>query len=170
MPEANQTYTYVGPDAPDTTDVDLVRFTLQDTGDLGLWLLSDQELQYLIDTWRPRYSSLTFVAAIAAATISRKFAGIVTVSADGVSVNTSELSANYRQLAVDLREEYKEAQVGGEIDISNLLIGYGVDPDIKPLRFGVGLHDNPEVGLQDYGGWSYDPFQLIDSVMTQGNP
>lgn len=165
---ADQTYVYSG--APFAADVDELRFLLQDVGDDNLWLLSDQELQFLIDAWMPRYDSLTFVAAVAAATISRKFAGIVSVSADGVSVNTADLSQRYRDLAVALREEYKLAQVGGEIDIENLLIGYSADRSIKPLRFGVGLMDNPEAGLQDYGSWSYDPFLLADQVLAGGTP
>lgn len=164
---AEQSYTYSG--APFETDVDQVRFILQDT-DPNMWLLSDQELQWLVDQWMPRYDSLTFVAAIAAATISRKFAGIVAVSADGVSVSTSDLAQRYRDLAVSLRDEYKQGQIGEGPDIENLLIGYGPDPSIKPLRFGVGLHDNPEAGLQDFGGWTYDPFGDINAVLAGGVP
>lgn len=167
---AGQTYTYSG--APFEADVDEVRFLLQDTDsdDVGFWLLSDQELQHLIDQWRPRYDSLVFVASIAAAIISRKFAAIVSVSADGVSVNTADLASRYRDLAVALREEYKLAQIGEGPDIGNLLIGYTPDPTIKPLRFGVGLHDNPEAGLQDFGGWTYDPFVVADGVLSGGWP
>lgn len=163
---ATQTNTYLGMGDPDTTDVDVVRFTVQDTGDENLWLLADQEYQFLLDTWMPRYDSLTYVAAVAAAHISRKFAGIVSVSADGVSVNVSDLSDRYRQLAADLRDEHKDATIGGQVDISNLLVGYTQDPSIKPLRFGIGLQDNPEAGLQDYGGISYDPFLDADATAS----
>jgi hypothetical protein len=153
---SSQTYTYSG--APFDTEVDELRFTVQDTGDQSFWLLSDQEYQYLFDTWMPLYDSMTYVAAIAAATISRKFAGIVSVSADGVSVNTSELAQRYRDMATELRDQYKDSSIGGEVDITNIMIGYQPDPSIRPLRFGIGLHDNPSAGLQDYGGLSYDPF------------
>lgn len=152
---AEQTYTYGG--APFETDTDEVRFTVQDT-DEAFWMLSDQEYQYLIDTWMPRYDSLVYVSAVAAATISRKFAGIVSVSADGVSVNTSDLSERYATMASQLRSEHQAAQIGGEVDISNVLVGTGYDPGIRPLRFGLGLHDNPEAGVQDFGGLTYDPF------------
>lgn len=148
-------FTYSGD--PTSSPRDQLRFTLQDT-DSGLQLLQDEELDFLISEWLPRYDSLTYVAAIAAATISRKFVGIVSVSADGVSVNTADLAQRYRDLAEQLRDEYKAAQIGGEIDITNLLVGYGPDPSIRPLRFAVGLHDNVEAGQQDYGGWTYDPF------------
>lgn len=149
---------------PATSDVDQLRFTVQDVGDDGLWLLSDQEYQWLIDQWVPKYDSLTYVAAVAAATIARKFVGIVSVQADGVSVSTADLADRYRQLAVDLRDEHKASTIGGEVDIENLLVGHGADPGIRPLRFGVGLHDNPYAGVQDYGGNSYDPF--LDASVT----
>ena len=155
------TYTYSGD--PAASDLDQVRFTLQDT-DPAFWLLSNEEIGWLIETWKPRYDSLTYVAAVAAATISRKFVGVVSVSADGVSVNTADLTQRYRDLALQLRQEHKDAQVGGEIDLSNIMVGHTWDPSIRPLRFGVGLHDNPEAGLQDYGGISYDPF--YDATLT----
>ena len=154
-----QTFSYSG--APFASNVDELRFIVQDTGNIvgvDFWLLSDQEYQYLFDTWMPLYDSITYVAAIAAATISRKFAGVVSVSADGVSVNTSDLAQRYRDMASELRDQHKDATIGGEIDISNIMIGYEPDPSIAPLRFGIALHDNPYAGLQDYGGLSWDPF------------
>jgi hypothetical protein len=137
-------WTYSGD--PATSDRDELRFIVQDTR-VELPLLLDEELDYLIAEWMSRYDSITYVAAIAAQIISRKFAGIVTVSADGVSVNTSELSARYKEMAAGLRDEYKAAQVGAEVDI-------------KPLHFALNLHDNPEAGMQDYGGWQYDPLNV----------
>jgi hypothetical protein len=161
-------WTYSGD--PSTSDVDQVRFTLQDV-DGELPLLLDLEIQWLIDEWLPRYSSLTYVAAVAAAVVSRKFAGIVSVSADGVSVNTADLSQRYRDLAVQLHQEYQAAQVGGEVDISNVLIGTSVDYSIRPLRFGLNLHDNPDAGLQDFGSWTYDPFRTnAPTELTGGVP
>lgn len=142
---------------PASSEVDEVRFYLQDT-DAGFPLLTNEELSWLIDEWWPKYDSLIYVASVAAATISRKFAGLVAVSADGVSVSTGDLAQRYRDLAMELREQYKAGQIGGEVDIDNLLIGHSPDPTIRPLRFGVGLHDNPEAGIQDFGGLSFDPF------------
>jgi len=160
-------WTYSGD--PSSSQRDELRFLVQDT-DQGFPLLQDEELDYLITTWLERYDSLTYVAAVAAASISRKFAGIVSVSADGVSVNTADLAQRYRDLAEGLRDEYKAAQVGGQVDISNLMVGQSPDYSIKPLRFGVGLMDNPEVGLQDFGGWTYDPFVAAEMTAVGAVP
>lgn len=138
-------FTYSGD--PATSDLDAVRFTVQDVN-VAFPLLTDEEYSFLIDKWMPRYSSLTFVAAVAAATISRKFVGLVSVSADGVSVNTSELAQRYRDLAVALREEYKLEAIGGEIDLTNA----------QPGRFRMGLHDNLQAGLQDFGDFGLDTY------------
>ena len=148
---------------PATSDKDEVRFYLQDT-DAGFPLLTDEEIQWLIDEWMPKYDSLIYVASVGAATISRKFAGMVSVMADGVNVQTGDLAQRYRDLAAELRDQYKAGQIGGEVDIDNLLVGHSVDPSLRPLRFGIGLHDNPEVGIQDYGGLTYDPF--ADAAMS----
>ena len=149
------TWTYSGD--PANSQLDELRFIVQDVYET-LPLLENEEMQYLLDTWMPRYDSIVYVGAIAAATISRKFATLVSVSADGVTVNTSDLSDRYAKLAEMLREESKSSMVGGEIDITNVLIGYGYDPSLRPLRFSIGLHDNPGAGIQDYGGLTYDPF------------
>jgi hypothetical protein len=160
-------WTYSGD--PATSDLDELRFMIQDTRE-ELPLLLDEEINYLIAEWMPRYDSLTYCAAIGAQIISRKFAGVVTVSADGVSVNTSELAARYKEMAAGLREEYKSAQVGGEVDISNIMIGHGPDPGIKPLHFALNLHDNPEAGMQDYGGWQYDPLAVGSTYAAEWYP
>lgn len=149
------TWTYAGD--PTASPLAELRFIIQDT-DTTLQLLSDEELQYLITVWMERFDSITYVGSIAAGVIARKFTGIVSVSADGVSVSTADLSSRYRDMAAALREEYKAAQVGGLVDIANLMVGNTPDHSIRPLRFGVGLHDNPEAGSQDFGGWTYDPF------------
>lgn len=154
-------FTYSG--NPASSDKDQVRFLLQDV-DAMLPLLQDEEISWLIAEWMPKYDSLIYVASVGAATISRRFAGIVSVSADGVSVNTADLAQRYRDLALELRDQYKAAMIGGEVDISNVMIGSGPEPGVRPLRFGVGLHDNPEAGLQDYGTWSFDPFRVAEGV------
>jgi hypothetical protein len=148
-------HTYSGD--PANSSLDEVRFLIQDT-DPGLPLLTDEEIGFLLARWLNKYDSVTYVAAVAAAAISRKFAGIVSVSADGVSVNTADLAQKYRDMAVQLRAEYVSSQIGGEVDISNIMVGQTPDFSIKPLSFGIGLHDNPEAGMQDFGGWVGDPF------------
>lgn len=131
-------------------DVDVVRFYLQDT-DPELRLLSDAELQYLIDEWVPKYDSFIYVASVAAERVAAKFAGVVSVSADGVTVNVADLSERYAMVAARLRQQHKDAQVGAEVDIDHLLWSDHPDFGIKPLSFGVGMHDNREAGRQEYG-------------------
>lgn len=148
------TWTYSG--SPSNSPEDELRFLIADT-DSDLPLLQDEELTYLLDSWMVRYDSVTYVASVAANVISRKFAGIVSISADGVSVSTSDLSQRYRDMAINLYQEYVDSQIGGLIDLSNIMIGTSVDYSIRPLRFSVGLHDNRFAGLQDYGTWTADP-------------
>jgi len=150
MPELED-WNYVVPGDPDATDVDVVRFYLQDT-DPAVRLLSDYEIQYLIDVWMPKADGLLYVAAKAAEVVSIKFAGVVSVSADGVSVNVADISERYKVAASLLHQMHKDHQVGAEIDISNLMWGSHRDHGIAPLTFGMGLHDNREAGRQDYGG------------------
>lgn len=136
---------------PSGSTVDQVRFLVQDTEE-GAFLLSDAEIEWLVTKWWPLYDSVTYVASVAAAVISRKYAGLVDVSADGVSVSTSQLATRYRELALDLRQEYnREAGVGGAIDIENLMADFTPDPSIEPLNFGMGVHDNLAAGEQEYG-------------------
>lgn len=138
-------------------DVDVVRFYLQDT-DSTVRLLSDAEIQWLIDVWMPKHDSLVYVAAIAADRVSAKFASVVNVSADGVSVNTADLTTRYAALAAQLRQTHKDHQVGGEVDITNLMWGQSPDWSIEPLHFGVGKDDNPDAGRQNYGSHRGTPY------------
>ena len=150
------TWAYSGD--PSSSDLDEVRFLIQDT-DNGLQLLSDEEIEFLLERWLNRYDSVTYVAAVAAATISRKFVGTLSINADGVNVPAGDLVDRYKALAQQLRAEYVASQIGGQIDLTNIMIGQGHDYSIKPLSFAIGLHDNPEAGMQDYGGWLPDPFE-----------
>lgn len=154
-------WTYTGD--PNTTDVDTVRFLIPDT-DASFRLLSDLEIQYLIDKWYSIYDSLIWVAAEAAEMVAGKWAGVVTVNADGVSVDVSTLSEKFERRAVRLRQTYRDAQeAGSEIDISNLLVDAHLDASIKPLTFAHGMHDNPAAGQQDYGGQVYVPLWVDPS-------
>lgn len=140
-------WSYEGPSG----DLGTVRFLIGDT-DRTVRLLSDTEIQYLLTTWLPRQDSVIYVAAVAAEQIAAKFAGVVSINADGVNVGLSDLTERFTQLAARLRALHREGQVGGEVDIANLLISWSQDPSIAPLRFGVGHMDNPEAGQEDYGG------------------
>lgn len=152
---------------PNASDRDQVRFWLQDT-DPNVRLLSNTELQFIIDTWKDRYDSLIYAASKAADAVSVKFAGVVSVNADGVSVDVASLSERFAAAADRLMQTYKDAQVGGEVDIRNLLWGSTLDHGIAPLRFGMGLHDNREAGLQDYGGMSTNPWQQAEDIARYG--
>lgn len=163
MPDAAD-WTYEVPVEGAEIDVDVVRFWVQDT-DPAVRLLADLEVQYLVDVWMPRVPSLVYVAAKAAEVISAKFAGVVTVSADGVSVNVADISERYAALARRLYQTHKDHEIGGEIDISNLMWGATRDYGIAPLHFGLGLHDNREAGRQEYGGRD---FGLLDSSQYAG--
>lgn len=151
---------------PLDSERDELRFLIQDT-DPAVPLLTDTELDYLLGKWQPLYQSVTYVAAIAAAVIARKFAGQLDVSADGVSVSVSKLSTTYTDLARQLREEYaEEGAVGGEALIDNILDDFDWDPSIKALEFGRALHDNPGVGRQNYGGIGHR--RSADNPLTGG--
>lgn len=143
-------WTYELPGTPTFGDVDVVRTLLQDT-DPRMPLIEDAVIQWHLDEWMPRYDSPYMVAAQVAERIAAKFAGVVTVSGDGVSVAGSDLQSKYTALATELRATHKEATIGGEVDISNLMWDPTIDWSIAPLSFGVGMHDNIEAGRQDYG-------------------
>lgn len=152
------TWTYSG--NPATSLRDTVRFLIQDTEET-LQLQSDEELDFLIQVWMPKYESYYLVASKAATVISHKFAGVMNISADGVSVNTADLSDRYAKMASKLRVEHQEAGVtGGVLDLANLMSDSRLDYGIKPLSFGIGQFDNPAAGQQDYGGISTSHHEL----------
>lgn len=137
---------------PGDSDLDEVRFALADV-DPDVRLLSDTEISYLIGKWQPfGNGSNLFVASIACDVIIAKFAGVTRVEADGVSVDFTNLVPNYTALGARLRSLYALEQTGAEVDLTNIMWCATEDPSIAPLRFGVGVMDNPEAGLQDYGG------------------
>lgn len=134
---------------------DEVRFLLQDT-ETTLQLMQNEELDYLIGKWMPLYESAYYVASVAASVVSRKFAGVVSISADGVSVSVGDLSGRYAELSKKLKREHQESMnVGGEIDLENLMHGTTLDPAIAALNFEIGQTDNPWAGSQAYGGKNY---------------
>ena len=145
---------------PATSPLDQLRFLAQDT-DSTFPLLSDEEHTWLVGQWMPLYDSMIFVASIAAAAIARKFTGLVSVSADGVSVSTSELTGRYTEMAKALRQEYKDSLVGA---------GPQWNQD-SPRRFRIGLHDSIEAGLQDYGDYAdptTNPFMVAEYMESIG--
>lgn len=158
------TWSYSGD--PSTSDKDEVRFLLQDV-DPNVPLLSDPEIQYLVDIWQPRYGSNTMVAAVAAAVVARKLAGMPPVQGDGIAVDLSALSKTYTGLAQQLRAEYEQASDSeAEIDLSSIEWPTSPDSSIVPLNFSIGMHDNPDAGQQNYGG--YYPLPAIDWAESAG--
>lgn len=144
------TWSYSG--SPATSHRDAIRFYIGDI-DPALPLLQDEDIDFLVEKWMPVYNSDILTAAGAAEIIANHFAREVSVSADGVAVNSSELQDKYNLLASNLRDMYKIEQIGTPILPGLWDITW--DPSIKPLRFGVGFTDNFLAGRQDYG--DYDP-------------
>ena len=136
---------------PTSSDKDEVRFYLQDT-DASTPYMTDEEIDFLIAEWQPRFDNNIGIAAVAAERLADRYAGVVDVVADGVKAAISALSDNFVKVAMRLRNLYVERQSTGEVDIANLMVGMQPDMTIQPTIFGVHMHDNPEAGQQDYGG------------------
>ena len=150
---------------PSTSEKDEIRFLLGDT-DASEALLQDEEITYLWNKWSQTYDSAEYVASIAAETIAAKYAREAQFAADGVSMYLANVAQQFRDLAVNLRERYESSLVGGQPDVGGISPYEGPDPDILDKNFGTGMHDNPEVGRQNYGsrdwvsyGW-YDWYNM----------
>ena len=144
-------WTYSGD--PTTSQLDEVRFYTQDVVEARQFL-QDQEINYLLDTWYDTTGSVIFVSAVACTVIAAKFASEVSVSADGVSVSSSELQQKYTTLAETLRNQAKQQLDDGVASGLNELWTLAVDDGLDPLMFGIGFNDNYEAGRQDYGDYS----------------
>jgi hypothetical protein len=156
------TYSY---DGAGTTPKDDIRFLIQDTDphNAGEWQVTDEEIQWVYDTWYPLYKSEPFVASVVADTIAARYAREASYSADGVSISLGQVGDQYRMLAASLREQHKQSLVGGEPDVGGMAPNEPLLPDTKPFAFGKGLHDNIEAGPQEFGG-VYPPDQTIYPV------
>jgi hypothetical protein len=140
---------------PGTSARDEVRFLTSDI-DENCALNSDAEIDYIIDKWMPLYGSTLFCAAVAARQISRKFARVVDVADGGSSVRTGDLQVRYATMADQLMADYqREGDVGGLINLDNILIGTEFDPSIDPLAFAMSLDDNDRAGSQNWGGMTH---------------
>lgn len=143
------TFSYSG--NPASSNLDEVRFYAQDTDPVDP-LLSNEEINFLIGVWKPLYESNIYVASMVCETISAKFAREVAYSADGVSVQATELQQKYNMLAESLRDLYKAEQINGGPDVGGIMFDPVYDPTLKPLIWGVGMNDNFRAGQQDYVG------------------
>lgn len=144
------TFSYSGD--PSASDIDEVRFHVQDT-DSSDPLISDEEIQFLIDQWADTVGTNMWVAAMVAENLAAKFAREVAVSADGVSVAVEQLQDKFEQLAVSLRDRHKSfIGAAGSPTAGGTLFDETFDLSIKPLSFGKGMHDNMRAGRQDFAG------------------
>lgn len=141
------TFTYSG--NPSERELDAIRFLVGDTDDEE-YFLEDEEILWLISIWSAR-TSVYYTASMAADSIAAKFAREVTVNSDSQTVSTSELQTKYQQLALELRAKHTQFMISDGIDVGGMLIWEMVDPTVKPLAFGRGMHDDPEAGIQDLG-------------------
>lgn len=145
------TWTYSG--NPGSSDLDETRFYIQDVEET-FQLLSDEELNFLLDKYMPVYGSTLAVGALACEILAARFAREVNVSADGVSVSTGDLMARYNDLAASLRDQYKELGSGGLAATLDAMFSDVSLFEIEPLVFGIGFMDNYRAGQQDYGYYS----------------
>jgi hypothetical protein len=138
---------------PSSSNTDAVRFLVGDTDPADV-LLTDDEIDWLLSVWIPKYDSVTYVAAVAAEVIAGKFAREVSMSADGVSIGVNELQQKYESLAASLRDQYKAETTAVAPDVGGMLWDEEFDSSIKPLVWAKGMHDNPEYGGT---GWTEIP-------------
>lgn len=139
---------------PAASNLDEVRYRLGDTDSTNP-LLTDEEIQFQINTWvldTTKGYTNTWAAAECAETIAARFAREVSYSADGVSVGGNELQTKYTELAGTLRSQYDRSQTLGGPDAGGMIQGEEFDSTIKPLSFSKGMHDNRRAGQQEYGG------------------
>ena len=136
--------------SPDDSDKDAVRFLLGDTTAKAA-LISDEEIEWMLDRWKPVYNTLEGVASAIAMSLASRFVREASYSADGVSVSLANLGNQFRELAAALRQQHKDLLVGGLPDVGGVTPGEQTAHDIEPFDFGTGMHDNLEAGRQNYG-------------------
>ena len=154
------TFSYSGD--PADGDLETVRFLIQDV-EADEHFLEDEEIEYLVATYLDRWKSPTAVAAMAAEILSNRFAREMSVSGDGVSIDTASLQQRFADVASSLRELYK-AEGLTEVFLEDFsgVLAHGFDESLAPLNFGLGMHDNGEVGAQYDGraGRHYSDLEL----------
>lgn len=135
---------------PSSSGLDAVRFWCQDTGVTPL--LSDTEISYVISFLGLNPVTAPIESAAACADrIAAKYAGMVSINADGVSYSGDQLMLKYANLGKELR------------DTSRRISGEGATPFIGGQstvgpNFGLGMHDNPEAYSQTLGSPNWDGY------------
>lgn len=142
---------------PSNTEKDAVRFLIADV-DTNEQQISDEEIFFLIDTWKDLHGSIIYVAAMAADAIAARYAREAGYSADGVSVSLGEVQAKYEALANRLRAQHQSLLVGGTPDVGGIDPYEQPDPAIAAFIFGTGMHDDFDSGQQDFGGRKFTSY------------
>ncbi len=136
--------------SPAGSDLDQVRFLLADT-DPGGALLSNEDIGFWLTRLSTVYGDPIMAAAFCAEIIAGRYAGEVSISADGVSYSGEQLQAKYATLAATLRATYKAvAAVGGAPDVGGIDWRGQAEPGVRPMSFGRGMHDNARAGGQTH--------------------
>jgi len=134
---------------PSLTPRDTVRFYLQDTNSDDPQM-ADAELDFLISDWYPVTASYINVAAVAADTLSTRYAAEVSVSADSAIVALEQLQDKWAAAATRLRALAARKDIAGP-DVGGIDRYDEPDPNEKPKSFAKGMHDSRYAGQQDYG-------------------
>ncbi len=148
---------------PSGGTVDAVRFLVGDTDETEAFL-SDEEILYLDTLWGFKGSDY-WTASMAADAVAAKLTREVTITADGQSLGVSELQEKYLNLANSLRSMHQTLLAGGTVSAGGVEASEQPDQTVRPLSFGIGMHDSIEAGQQQYGGVVYPPF---DPLIGQG--
>ena len=148
LPEDPSLCSYTGD--PATSLHDAVRFWAQDA-DPDFWFLTDSEIDYITEFVSDTTNSdPMWIASVVAISIAAKVTREVSISADGVSIDTASLQQRFLTLAQTLRDAYDETH--GDMELPTpALSGHNPDPRVPPLLFGIGNSDNFDAGRQDYG-------------------
>ena len=151
---------------PASSTLDAVRCMLGDIGgETGsYWVLSDAEIAYFDSICKPIFNDPIMTAAVCADILAGRYAGEVSISADGVSVSAEQLQAKYYLLAASLRATYKMlAATGGYPVVGGIDAFHVTDPSVRPMNFGVGANDNYRAGSQSITDSPRDAYSWCDS-------
>ncbi len=150
------TWSYSG--NPASSSLDAVRFLIRDT-DTTNQLLANEDIAYWSSRCDPVFGDDLMSAAFCAENIAARYAGEVSISADGVSISGDQLQTKYAALASSLRMQYRYLKgVGGGPIAGGIDINSTPEPGVKSPSFGIGLDDNDRAGPSNYGHRQDDPY------------
>lgn len=142
---------------PAGSSLDAVRFLVRDT-DTTSQLISDEDIAYWSARCDPVFGDDLMTAAFCAENIAARFAGEVSISADGATISGDQLQTKYTALAASLRAQYKTLNVVGGFPQAGGIDDSPPEPGVKSTAFGIGLDDNDRVGQSHYGYRHSDRF------------